>query len=242
MRIISSVTTASLLLVLLPSVVLSLKIHRPLPNTLQSAGLDIPLSWTVDPGENITSLKVMLAQPEDTIVATLAENVDATKGSPGIKLPKETVNGQYYLVLEGNNTPPTRATQGPFTVIFGASSSSAGPSPSASASSSASASVSSSASVTSGSSSASSSSSASKSSSDNDNSPTSTSDEAQESTDEAAGSNNSLESGQIAGIVVGIVGAGLVVITLFYFFLLNESNCRSSNTYACKTIISFRPH
>ncbi|KAG2225538.1 hypothetical protein INT45_010365 [Circinella minor] len=235
MRIISSVTTTASLLLLLPSVVLSLKIQRPLPHTLQSAGLDIPLSWTVDPGESITSLKVMLAQPENTIVATLAENVDATKGSPGIKIPKETVNGEYYIVLEGNNTPPTRATQGPFTVIFGSSSSSAGPSSSASASASssasASASASSSGSITSGSRSASSSSSASKTSSDNESSSTSTSDEAQESTDETAGSNNSLESGQIAGIVVGVVGAGLVAgLAAFFVFVRRRKRNNNNDT------------
>ncbi|KAI9258903.1 hypothetical protein BDA99DRAFT_561269 [Phascolomyces articulosus] len=216
--------SASLLL-LLPTSVLCLTIQRPLPNTLHAAGLNLPVSWTIEPGENITALKVMLAQPEDTIVATLAENVDATKGSQGIQIPKGTVTGgNYFVVLEGNNNPSSRATRGPFNVIFGAASSSVAPPPSSSASASSSTSISA---TSSGSSSASSSTStSSKSSSDDDSSPTSTSDESQETTDGAASSE--LNGGQVAGIVVGVVGA-LLVAGMAAFFVFVRRRRRNAN-------------
>ncbi|KAI8146983.1 hypothetical protein BJV82DRAFT_597311 [Fennellomyces sp. T-0311] len=211
----------STIFLLLPSVAYGLSIQRPLPNTIHFANLNLPLSWTVDAGESITSLKVMLAQPEDTIVATLAENVDASKGSEGIKIPKETVSGKYYVVIEGNNTPPSRATRGPISIAFGASessSSSAAPSSAVSSSASSSASASSSGS----SQSATGTRSATSTDDDDETSPTSTSDQGSAEESGQTSDNQGLGSGQVAGIVVGVVGAVLVAGLAAFFVLVRR--------------------
>lgn len=201
------------LFVLFPALAAALSINMPLPHTLHAANVNLLVTWG-DVG-TVTTVNILLAKDEGkTIVATLASNVDAGSKSANVKMPSETPNGSdYFIVLQGNDN--TSTTRGPITVIFGGdgSSSSAAPSPSSSAvSSSASNSASSSSVASSSASSASSSSqsSSSASSSSDSNSPTATSDDSKDDEN----NNGGLTSGQVAGIVVGVVGAFAVVQSL----------------------------
>ena len=200
-----------LLFVLFPALATALSINLPLPHTLHAANVNLLVTWG-DVG-TVTTVNILLAKDEGkTIIATLANNVDAGSKSANVKMPSETPNGSdYYIVLQGNDN--TSASRGPFTVIFGgdgSSMSSAAPSSSSSAVPSSASNSASSSSVASSSSSISSSQSSSASSSSDSNSPTATSDDSKDGEND----NQGLTSGQVAGIVVGVVGAFAVVQSL----------------------------
>ncbi|ORY94914.1 hypothetical protein BCR43DRAFT_336766 [Syncephalastrum racemosum] len=136
---------------LLPAI-FGLSINLPLANTLHFANTNMLVTWSGQ-GAGLTSIQISLAKSDEENAlgqgTVLAQGVNAASGSTTVQIPKDTTNGNYYLVLTGNDTPATVVKKGPLHVVFGSSSSS---------SSSALASSSSSAAVTAASSSASSSS------------------------------------------------------------------------------------
>lgn len=208
----------------LASVASALNIILPLPHTLWFADTNVLVTWN-QVGINLTQLQVNLAQGQDenalTNVATLASNVNAADGSIRVRLPSNVASGSnYYIVLEGNDNPPSRATKGPFIIAFGSGSSSSAP-PSSSSPPITTGGGSSTSNATSSDSSSSASQPSSTSPASKTITPpnTASSSDASSETSTAGsdedGSNgsgngsdlNTLTGGQIAGIVVGVAGA-----------------------------------
>lgn len=104
-----------------------LSINLPLANTLHFANTNMLVTWSGQ-GAGLTSIQISLAQGKDENAlgqsTVLAQGVNAASGSTTVQIPKETSNGDYYLVLTGNDTPATVVKKGPLHIVFGSSSSS----------------------------------------------------------------------------------------------------------------------
>lgn len=206
-----------LLLLIVPCYALNFGI--PLPNTLILAGTSSLVTWDGLGNATATNLYLGNGANKDqlTIIKIFGQNIPSSKKSMWITLPKDTPSDNTYLVLEGNDTPPSRATV-PLNVGLGSTTTpSAVPTgPSSSSSSPASASPSSSSSDPSSSSSGSTKTNQPSTTPSDTSSGDATATDTQPSSDSGSSNNNNnsnLSSGQAAGVIVGSIGAaGLVKI------------------------------
>ncbi|SAM05243.1 hypothetical protein [Absidia glauca] len=171
-------------------------------------------------GDNITATNLYLGNGASanqlTVISIFGQDMPSSKTSMWITMPKDAPNDNTYLILEGNDNPPTRATV-PLNIALGSKDT---PSAVPTATSSSTPSTSSSSSVSSkpsASSSASSSSTApTKTPSASESSPSTTSSEAPTQSHPPKDNDNVLTVGQTAGIVIGSIGAaGLALGALF---------------------------
>ncbi|KAI8344332.1 hypothetical protein BC941DRAFT_464559 [Chlamydoabsidia padenii] len=217
----------------------SLNFIIPLPNSLILAGTSSLVTW--NGMDNITATNLYLGNGPSAnqlkIISIFGQNIPSSKKSMWINMPKDAPSDNTYLILEGNDTPPSRATvpldigfgskTTPSTVPTGPSSSSIASSSSPPPSSSHLSSSSSAPSRTTFSVASSSSSAAttrtSKKPSHSDLSPSTQTPSVPSPSGE---SSVNLSSGQTAGVTVGVIGAvGLAVGAIFFV----RRNRRSDN-------------
>ncbi|CAO3618768.1 unnamed protein product [Cunninghamella blakesleeana] len=203
--------TILFIIVLFTKSIESLNVNIPLPNTLIFAGASSLVTWSIN-NPNITACNLYLGNGADAnnlVIFTIFEqNMPTSKTSTWVKIPTSAPNDNTYLVLEGNDNPPSRVNV-PLNIAFGSQSSSVSavptgptPTPSANVTSSLSSTISS----TSTPSKSKSSSLSSTTTSSSPNAPSS-------SEPSSSGSN----SNTIVGAVVGsIVGIGLVAAVILF--------------------------
>ncbi|CAO3627801.1 unnamed protein product [Cunninghamella echinulata] len=106
----------------------------PLPNTVIFAGTSSLVTWSIGTS-NLTSTNLYLANgadPNNLIVfSILGQNLPSSKTSMMANIPKNAPNDNTFLLLEGNDTPASRATV-PLNIVFGNSNSTVSPIPTAS--------------------------------------------------------------------------------------------------------------
>ncbi|ORZ17368.1 hypothetical protein BCR42DRAFT_414472 [Absidia repens] len=213
-------TIELLLLFIVPCYALNFGI--PLPNTLILAGASSLVTWNGLGNVTATNLYLGNGASEDrlTIIKIFGQNIPSSKTSMWVTLPKDTPSDNTYLVLEGNDTPPSRATV-PLNVGLGSKTTpsavpTAGPSSSSSAPPSSSSGSSSSTSPSSSSESTKTNQ-PSKTRSDTSDATSSTDADTQPSSDDDNDNDTNLSSGQAAGVIVGSIGAaGLVLGAIFF--------------------------
>ncbi|CAO3587181.1 unnamed protein product [Absidia cylindrospora] len=208
-----------LLLFVIPCYALNFGI--PLPNTLILAGASSLVTWNGLGNATATNLYLGNGASKDqlTIIKIFGQNIPSSKTSMWVTLPKDTPGDNTYLVLEGNDTPPSRATvplnvglgskTTPSAVPTGAPSSSSSALPSSSSASGSSSSTLSESTKTDQ---------PSKTRSDTPDATSSTDADTQPSSSNNNDDNSSnLSSGQAAGVIVGSIGAaGLVLGAIFF--------------------------
>ncbi|KAI8078680.1 uncharacterized protein BX664DRAFT_342476 [Halteromyces radiatus] len=222
----------TLLILLCISSINCLNFIIPLPNTLIIAGTSSFVTWGGLGNATATNLYLANGPTTDqlTIINIFGQNLPSSTTSMWITIPKDAPNDNTYLVLEGNDTPPSRATV-PLTISFGATTTPSAV-PTGPSSSSSSSIPSSSVKATSSSIVPSSSSSSVKSSSffsshtSSSNDPSSTPSSSPSSSDSEV-----LSSGQTAGIIVGAIGAaGLTLAVIFFIRRKRRHGTQKRNT------------
>ncbi|ORX56994.1 hypothetical protein DM01DRAFT_1406426 [Hesseltinella vesiculosa] len=206
---------ASLFSLLLVAVLYSGSIHAlnfnlPFPNQLVFAGTSVLTTWGGLGNATATNLYVATGASADncTIISIVLQNTTSTSTMAAI--PKDAPNGNTFLLLVGNDTPPSQATVG-LSISFGSSTTpssvaTGSATPTASASANATSSIPLTSSLISA------------------TATSSTSGPTASSSDASTSPSNSLSTGAIAGVAVAAAAAGLGLVVVAILFARRRRN------------------